>query len=252
MIAALAIAGCETRSPPERDRVAARDRDDEEADRTRICPDGKCLPVPEGIRGLAFGMSRDQASRTVGRLRPRRPQSRTVVSGDCSERHPAPGARTRVVTSIGSENATCDLWFIDDRLELIDCDLDARRARDDHIETVWLLYRSLATQYGQAHSLSDRLTSIGRLEAIWTSDAAELIVSADLHGKRSTIDLVNRSARYNREIELQIDGVRIRCEAEKAARERAAKEKERERRQRAKSFEDDLRPSLERPRPPAD
>jgi hypothetical protein len=208
--------------------------------------DSTCSAL-EGIRGLAFGMSRDRAAGVIGRLRRRKPVRRTVVSGDCRERVDEPGERLKAVTTIGPEDAVCELWFLDAGLALIDCDLKAPRSREGHVETAWLLYQSLAKQYGQAHDLADRLATSGRLQASWTSDAAELTLSTRLGGRRSSIALVNRSRAYIEAINAQVKAVRERCEAEAAARERAKKEREEKRLERARSFEKDLRPPLERP-----
>lgn len=249
-LAIVAAAGCDAPDKGAAPAPAPGAGTGDEAERTAVCRDGRCMAVPEGIRGLAFGMTRDQARRAIGRLRLRKAAFRTVVSGDCRERVKAPGIRVRAVTSIGSENAICELWFLGDGvgLSMIDCDLDKRRTRKEHTETVWLLYQSLARQYGQAHSLSDRLMDTGRLKAIWSSDAAELILTASLRNRRSSIELLNRSASYIKAIDAQVEALRAACEAEARARERAKKEEERRLRERARSFEKDLRPPLERPR----
>lgn len=246
----LAAAGCLVKKQEEskaKEEVAAAsepvDRQVTEAERTRPCPDGKCMAVPEGIRGMAFGMSRDQAEQAVGRLRRRRAGKHRVGSGDCRERLDRPGERFVASTTIGSEKARCELWFLDGEaggLAVIDCDLDARRSREEHTETVWLLYHSLAKQYGKALSIADQLARRGRLKAMWKGPRAELILTAFRKGRRSSIELVNRSPRYAAAVSRQAKDVEARCVAESEARLR----------QRARGFEKDLRPPLERPQVP--
>lgn len=259
LAAALLLAlGCAVDSPAPKEQKSAPEPDGDrqaEAERTRTCPEGTCMAVPEGIRGLAFGMSREQARAAIGRLRRRRVKKRRVGSGDCRERLAMPGERFVASTSIGSEAARCELWFLAagegpgeaGGLSVIECHLDKRRDEKEHTETVWLLYHSLAKQYGKALSISDQLARRGRLKAIWKGPRAELILTAYRQGRRSSIELVNRSPRYASAVERQAERVKARCEAEAAARARARAEREARLRERAKGFEKDLRPPLERP-----
>jgi len=235
------------------------------------CKDGDCLVVPEGIIGTVFGMDVAAAKERFGALRKRSQSKRRVKAGPtCGERRVPPGVRYRAKTELGGEKATCILEFYPkaadaatdaakgtakdskDGRELgllsVACDLDGRRDRREHAETAHVLFRSLAKQYGAPQQLDERLVVSGTLSATWTSALAVLEVQARHTGSRSRIALRNVSSKVAEALAAEVAAVQAKCDAANAAREAKAGEEEERLREKARRFEADLRPPLERPK----
>lgn len=193
-IAVLAAIGCSDSDPVAEKKAVEHRRErakaiHQRAWRSAPCPNQKCRALPQGLHGVALGMSPEVVARTLGELEP---VTRTAIA--CA----AGVAAYDVATEIGGEAASCSLDFFADRLIAIACALDGARAIAEHKAIGWALYQTLARQYGRATELDDELMSRGHLEASWSGGGRTLSLRLELLGDRSVIRLANRSRQRDR------------------------------------------------------